>query len=143
MFVRLSLSLLFFGVIACSTDPGVRTVTLEANEGLIASDGTVVSDGSGLKSDLVAHKHSSSLDLKGGRFGTDYQPLHDFNRIKFDSLTDVPCTAPTDAEEDNIFLLPEEGHGFTVRANKTSGYFRVWIKTMDVGMVTLDYEFCD
>ncbi len=143
MLVRLGLSLLLFGIVACTTDPGVRTVTLEANKGLVASSGSVISDGSGLNSDLVAQKHSSSLDLKGGRFGMDYQPLHDFNRIKFETLTDVPCTAPTDEEEDNIFFLPEAGHGLTVRANKTSGHFRVWVQTIDGGQITLDYEFCN
>lgn len=120
----------------------VRTATLRADKGLVFGPGKVLVDGSGMKVDLVAYKHGNGLDLKAGRQGTSYLPLHRFGLKTFGKLKDVPCTAPSDSDKNGMLSLPKKGQAFTVRANQSDGVWRVRVKNVSGGEVKLQYQEC-
>ena len=122
--------------------PKIRSVKLNSDDGVVFGPGTVVHDGSGMKVDLVAHKHGAGLDLKAGRQGTSYLPLHSFGSQTFEKLKMVPCVAPADSEKNAMISTPEKGQAFTVRGNKTDGVWRVRVKAVQGGEVKLQYQEC-
>lgn len=122
--------------------PKISTATLGADDGVVFGPGTVVHDGSGMKVDVVAYKHGAGLDLKAGRQGTSYLPLHSFGTQTFKKLRKVPCTAPADSEMNAMISMPKKGQAFTVRGNKTEGVWRVRVKSAKGGEVKLQYEEC-
>ena len=120
------------------------SATFFANQGFVAETGEVIADGSGIKVDVVAYKHGTWLDLKGGREGVTYQALNAMNREMFSGLDAVPCTPPTDDQISAIFSTVEPGHGFTVRGNISTGIIKVFVKDLQAsGSITVDYEFCE
>jgi hypothetical protein len=127
---------------AASKSNPVKTATLKADEGVVAATGALVKDGSGMKVDIIAYKHGSGLDLKGGRVGTAYQPLHKFGTKTYASLADVPCTVPTAKEKGGYLSLPEAGKAFTVTGNKSPGTWRVRVKSNQGGTAVIEYGLC-
>lgn len=121
----------------------VRTAALRADKGAVFSTGQVVVDGSGMKVDLIAYKHGAGLDLKAGRQGTSYLPLHGFGQKTFGTLADVPCTAPSDGEKNAMLSTPKKGQAFTLRASKSGGIWRVRIKSSAGGEVKIQYQECE
>lgn len=119
-----------------------KVVTLEVDEGVVFSTGQSLKDGSGLKVDLVVYRHGASIDLKSGRVGTDNQPVHKLGNDEFDSIAKVPCEAPSDSEKGGYVQLPKAGQAFTVRGNKSSGYYRVRVKSTTGTSATVEYEKC-
>lgn len=123
--------------------PAAKTVKLKADDGVLASSGKVIKDGSALKVDFIAYKHGTGLDLKGGRAGTSHQPLHKFGLSQtFSKLSDVPCTEPTDKEKNAFLSKAKAGQGFTVKGNKTPGFFRVRVKSIKDGIAELEFAAC-
>lgn len=120
----------------------VRTALLRADKGVVFGPGKTMVDGSGMKVDLIAYKHGAGLDLKAGRKGTSYHPLHRFGTQTFAKLKDVPCTAPSDSEKNAMISLPKKGQAFTVRANQSGGVWRVRIKNVSGGEVKVQYQEC-
>ncbi|MFH1529617.1 MAG: hypothetical protein ABIK09_02660 [Pseudomonadota bacterium] len=121
----------------------IRTAALQADKGAVFATGTVLADGSGMKVDLIAYKHGTGLDLKAGRQGTSYLPLHRFGTQTFGNLADVPCTAPADSDKNAMISKPEKGQGFTVRANQSDGVWRVRVKATSGGEVKVEYQECE
>ena len=146
-----ALGVLALLVVGCgSGDPseeesaGNGSVTFLANQGFVAETGEVLSDGSGIKVDVVAYAHGDWLDLKGGRDKTIYQALNKLNRAVFTGLEEVPCTPPTDDDVSAIFSLVEPGHGFTVRGNVSEGVYKVYVVDVEAnGPVTVEYARCE
>lgn len=123
--------------------PAAKTVVLKADDGVVASSGKVVKDGSALKVDIVAYKHGTGLDLKGGRKDNSHMALHKFKKKdKYASAKSVPCVAPLDSEKNAYLSLPEVGRGFTVKGNKSPGYYRAVVKKVEAGAVTIEFMLC-
>ncbi len=120
----------------------VRAAALRADKGAVFGTGQVLVDGSGMKVDLVAYKHGAGLDLKAGRQGTSYLPLHSFGAKTFGKLGDVPCTAPSDGEKNAMLSTPKKGQAFTLRANQSGGIWRVRVKAAGGGEVKIEYQEC-
>jgi hypothetical protein len=135
-------ALCFLGT-ACGSEDGPRLINLFANQGFVAENGEVISDGSGFKVDLIAYEHTGWLDLKAGRDGPGYEALNDLNRVKYQTLDEVPCTEPTDADKNKMFQLPESGHALTVRLNKSDGFMKVLVLgEASGGAIQLEYVRC-
>ena len=137
-------------LMACGTDEsgsnaaGEGSVSFYANQGFVAETGEVLSDGSGIKVDVVAYAHGDWLDLKGGREKTIYEALNKLNRAVFTGLDEVPCEPPTDDQISALFSLVEPGNGFTVRGNVSEGFYKVFVQDVVAnGSVTVQYARCD
>jgi hypothetical protein len=139
-----ALAFYFLFLLGCGSEDGPRLVTLFPDQGFVAQTGEVISDGSGMKVDLVVYKHTGWVDLKGGRNGPGYQPLNKLNYAKFATLDEVPCTVPTEADANQIFQLPEPGHALTVRLNKSDGFMKVLVLgEAPGGAIQLEYLRCE
>jgi len=121
----------------------VRTAVLHADKGAVFATGKVLTDGSGMKVDIVAYKHGTGLDLKAGRQGTSYLPLHRFGTQTFGKLKDVPCTAPADSDKNALLSKPGKGQGFTLRASQSGGIWRARVKATSGGEVKIEYQECE
>ena len=143
MMIRVTFTLFLFLSASCGSEDGPRLVTLFANQGFVASNGEVVSDGSGFKVDLIAYAHTGWLDLKAGRDGPSYQALNRLKKVKYQTLDEVPCTEPTDADKNQMFQHPESGHAMTVRLNKSDGFMKVLVLgEASGGSIQLEYVMC-
>ena len=127
---------------AAASGAKVRTAALRADKGAVFGTGAIIADGSGMKVDLIAYKHGAGVDLKAGRQGTSYLPLHGFGLKTYGKLKDVPCTAPSDSDKNAMLASPKKGQAFTVRANKSGGVWRVRVKSVGGGEVKVEYQEC-
>ena len=125
-------------------EPGIpfQTTTLLVDEGVVFASGEVIDDGSGFKVDLVVHKHGSGLDVKGGRQGTDYQPIADFGALTYSNIADVPCQAPNPSNKNAFKGKLAPGQGLTVTGNISAGFYRVRIVQATTSYLTIEYAPC-
>ncbi|MBM4371710.1 MAG: hypothetical protein FJ098_08655 [Deltaproteobacteria bacterium] len=138
------LALLVLSASPAAAGPGkkVKTAILQADQGVVFATGEVILDGTGMKVDLVAHKHGEGLDLRAGRQGTSYLPLHRFTPGVFGKFKQVPCVAPGDGEKNGLAASPKKGEAFTVMGNKSPGVWRVRVKFLKGGKVKVQFQKC-
>lgn len=125
-------------------DPlNLKKASIGVDHGIVFSSNSVKKDGSGMKVDVILYKKGKGFKLNAGRKGSSYNPLHDLGTQKFGSLGDVPCFKPGQKAKNKFKHKLVPGQGFTVIGNKSAGTYRLRIKSISGGKVTLEHDKCN
>ncbi len=120
-----------------------KTVSIGIDHGVIFSSGKVKKDGSGSSVDLIVYKQGKGFKVNAGRKGSSYNPLHKLGKTKFANMGAVPCFTPGAKAKNKFVNKLEPGHGFNVLGNKSSGTWRVRVKSISGGKISFEYDKCN
>jgi len=137
-------SVLCLALCACSSDEGgeiteqepltfPHTVTLAAEQALVAPTGEIIDNADFVKGDVVTFTNQTIKISSGGPKLTECQPMHVCRATPnskpdvFDSFDQV-CMNPPESGETYSIPNANAGWGFTVKLNSAEGCGRFWVK---------------